>query len=379
MAKEPQNHKKEPKSQSIKSLSGLGEALGHKPTETSRQAAGKTDARVPSQSGSSSDVRGSQVPSGRGSGGQPASLISIPIPLRQEVANQVQARWKQCHPGLAYAKFPNTWKKSDEKNTSFRVEGPQKRDFFQRLRDLMSAHEKSDGAKLFEQFLTRRCRMFETLRQAGWQVASIPLATDWRLISGLGIAHPFETGFVFDRTYGVPYLPGSSVKGAARAWAEETGWTYPECELLFGPDQHPPRGQNGIKPFVASRGHVVFFDAYPVTWPALELDILNPHYKKYYESKTGTTPPADWLSPEPTYFLTVKAGTKWEFVVGVPSLDRSSEATVCQMVSVLECADPGEEAIQQALERKAKEAVQGAATELGLGGKTAVGYGYFRP
>ncbi|MBK9095192.1 MAG: hypothetical protein IPM84_21030 [Anaerolineae bacterium] len=43
------------------------------------------------------------------------------------------------------------------------------------------------------------------------------LRTDWRLVTGLGRKGPLEVGFTFHR-YGFPILPGSSLKGLARAW-----------------------------------------------------------------------------------------------------------------------------------------------------------------
>lgn len=327
------------------------------------------------------------VPRGQG-GGQNSRGERIGLPLRPAIRTAVQARWNRCHPGLAFAKFADTWaEKKDEQSgavlTSFTVAGPQKKDFFERIAEIMRVQKAGEGARLFHQLLARRCRLFATLQQEDWLVKKIPLTTDWRLVSGLGIAHPFEAGFVFDHTYGVPYLPGSSVKGAARAWAEETGWDYGECLAVFGPDEHPPKWQDENKhpkrPFVPAQGHVVFFDAYPTKWPELEVDVLNPHYKDYYEKKTDTNrepiPPADWLSPEPTYFLTVKADTPWEFVVGVPPLASLPVPLVEKLVQVFGCSKP---VIQETLLRKARQAVEGAATDLGLGGKTAVGYGYFR-
>ncbi len=44
------------------------------------------------------------------------------------------------------------------------------------------------------------------------------LVTDWRLIPGLGSKGPLEVGFTFD-FYGYPSLPGSCLKGLARAMA----------------------------------------------------------------------------------------------------------------------------------------------------------------
>jgi CRISPR-associated protein Cmr6 len=62
--------------------------------------------------------------------------------------------------------------------------------------------------------------------------------------TGLGIEHPLENGFAFLDPYGLPYLPGSSVKGVVRRAAEELalfetdnhGWSIPALWWLFGFD-----------------------------------------------------------------------------------------------------------------------------------------------
>jgi len=63
-------------------------------------------------------------------------------------------------------------------------------------------------------------------------------------VTGMGMEHPLENGFAFLDPYGVPYLPGSSVKGVVRRAAEELalfererhGWTLPAVWWLFGFD-----------------------------------------------------------------------------------------------------------------------------------------------
>ena len=62
--------------------------------------------------------------------------------------------------------------------------------------------------------------------------------------TGLGNEHPLENGFAFLNPYGLPYLPGSGVKGVVRRAAEElahrdffeneSGWTLPVIWHLFG-------------------------------------------------------------------------------------------------------------------------------------------------
>lgn len=71
-------------------------------------------------------------------------------------------------------------------------------------------------------------------------VTSAPFTT------GLGIEHPLEIGFAFLDPYGLPYLPGSSVKGVLRRAAEELalfetdrqGWSVPAIWWLFGFDSN---------------------------------------------------------------------------------------------------------------------------------------------
>ena len=62
--------------------------------------------------------------------------------------------------------------------------------------------------------------------------------------TGLGNEHPLENGFAFLNPYGLPYLPGSGVKGVVRRAGEElahrdffdsnSGWTLPVIWYLFG-------------------------------------------------------------------------------------------------------------------------------------------------
>lgn len=274
------------------------------------------------------------------------------LPLRS--AERIKAGWDGCHPGLAFTKFIDAWKRGGK---GIETGGVEKKTFLRKIVQLMKSHETGEGKELFGQFLRRRETLFESLGESGWLLGEpIKLSSSWRLVSGVGMPHPLETGFVFDHTFGVPYLPGSSVKGAARAWAEEQEeqWDYETCKALFGPDPNPPHWQ-GKPVFLPDRGNVVFFDAYPESWPELEVDILNPHYKEYYQG--GESPPADWLSPEPTYFLTIKAGTNWKFRVAVP---------------------PKLGASGKDLLSRAEEAVERAAREMGFGSKTSVGYGYFK-
>lgn len=60
-------------------------------------------------------------------------------------------------------------------------------------------------------------------------------------MTGIGMEHPLENGFAFLNPYGLPYLPGSSIKGVLRRAAEDlalndpdSGWSLPVLWWLFG-------------------------------------------------------------------------------------------------------------------------------------------------
>ncbi len=185
----------------------------------------------------------------------------------------------------------------------------------------------------------------------------LSLKTDWRFVTGLGRKGPLEVGFTFNLC-GFPVLPGSSVKGIARAWAvfilggEDRAKANPDFMAIFG---CAPEGKDEGE---AQSGRAVFFDAIPSKMPKLELDIMNPHFPDYYSDDKGRTPPTDSQSPVPVYFLTVAKQQEFSFAVGWRGpMDG--------------------EAIR--LRNKAKEWLVSGLTELGAGAKTSAGYGYFQP
>lgn len=229
----------------------------------------------------------------------------------------------------------------------------------------------------------RRNAMFKSMN--GYTVEELTALTDYRLVVGFGAEHVLETSLCLHRIFGFPIIPGSAVKGVTRAWkfwdlAEQL--QLPEADLpqlerlLTEGRENAQREMWGkLKPndnfadwqamscdfykvfgTTERQGQVVFFDAYPSDSQKLrlELDILNPHYGDYYQKKKhrqgNPIPPADYLSPVPTYFLTVAEGSSFQFAVASKDSD---------------------------LTAKAKGWLTCALKELGIGGKTAAGYGFW--
>lgn len=192
-----------------------------------------------------------------------------------------------------------------------------------------------------------RGRRAAALEERGAKRSTLHTAS--RLVVGLGLPHPTETGFLFDRLTGCPHLPGSTVKGLLRAaaiLAAKAGapfWNPAEVDRIFGPvigGETDP-----------ATGSVIFYDAFPVSWPALEVDVLTPHYPGYYRSGE---PPGDWDNPNPVSFLTIRAGEAFDFWIGPRKKDRWEE------------------------DHKQLEKLLVLALDwLGIGAKKASGYGYF--
>ena len=205
-----------------------------------------------------------------------------------------------------------------------------------------------------------------------------------RLVIGMGQSSVYDNGLTLHPVFGCPYLPGSSLKGIARRTyideyhnGDEAGALADQifCDL-FGctgdTEITPEGGTNRAVPSYYKRhpafdgdlgdrrGALVFFDGLPTSAPSVVVDIVNPHYKPYYEQ---ALPPADIYNPVPANFLAVEGG---EF-------------------SVVLALDPGrgpvaapEDAAEASGFARAVAALRLALTEDGIGGKTTVGYGRFR-
>lgn len=175
--------------------------------------------------------------------------------------------------------------------------------------------------------------------------------TTFRLTTGLGQAHPLENGFVLDPVIGVPLLPGSSVKGLLRAHMRAEGTMRSRAIELLG-NETPDRMTGDEQ---SQAGRLVVLPALPQTWPLLAVDVINCHHPEYYGGGRGA--PVDWENPVPVYFLAVDSGVDFVFRLGVRPTRHRDEARDRKDVS------DGFELLESAL------------ALLGIGAKTAAGYG----
>ncbi|MFP3869625.1 MAG: type III-B CRISPR module RAMP protein Cmr6 [Syntrophobacteria bacterium] len=191
-----------------------------------------------------------------------------------------------------------------------------------------------------EKWQKRRNGLVASLLDQEYSVITCEARTLTPLVTGLGLEHPLENSFVLDRTTGLPYLPATGIKGISRFSAR-----FDKENMTLKNDDDV----SVVQPFGAqdSRGSVLFFDGIPTHVPSIKVDIMNPHYPKYYETK-GKHPASEDQDPNPIPFLVLEEGSEFEFTIA------SRDARIL---------------------KQAETFLKEALTFWGIGAKTAVGYG----
>lgn len=164
-----------------------------------------------------------------------------------------------------------------------------------------------------------------------------------RLYIGLSRETALETGITVQHAWGMPMIPGSALKGIARAAARERLADKPDLvNWLFGAATDGAKDDSALE-----AGAVVFHDAWwvPEGRPFVA-EVVTPHHGGYYV-QGGAVPATDFDSPIPA----------------------SQIATQGSFYFVLE-GEPAWCGIAQTL-------LQFALEERGVGGKRSSGYGYF--
>lgn len=249
------------------------------------------------------------------------------IQSRRNVLNDLPVR-RTYHAGLWLDKFVKNQLESGERLSKDQNSPP-----YQLLKEVATD---IDLPSEYAAFFTR------------WQVAlkscgaTTRVATvQGRMVVGLGDESVLETSVALHHTYGVPYIPGSALKGLAASYARQRldqdtwGAASQAYQILFGD--------------TATAGYITFYDALYVPGSghqgrALYTDVMTVHHPRYYQE--GQSAPADWDSPTPIPFLS---------------------ATGQYLIAV---AGPTQEWIDRAF-----GILQLALGVIGIGAKTSSGYG----
>jgi CRISPR-associated protein Cmr6 len=174
--------------------------------------------------------------------------------------------------------------------------------------------------------------------------AGTVLKLETRLFIGLSGSGMLETGCAIHHSYGVPYIPGSSVKGVVNAFVRGAGLDRTLCDEIFGAAADPkadhPDGLSGL---------IAFHDAWWVPDSAqtpLVEEVVTTHHPDYY-GQEGAVDATDLDSPVPnaqvavrgSFLFTLEGPTEWL--------------------------------------KLAVEMLEKALAARGIGAKTRAGYGYF--
>jgi len=256
--------------------------------------------------------------------------------------------------GLRFDKFVNTWKRDftgfkDEKSGG----QPGKTAW------IASFAGKVGDESLLNDAHARRAAF---LTAHGTRSRQVEMRTEWRFVTGLGREHPVENGFAWHHTLGVPYLPGSSLKGLLRAWCREVAEATTDVDsddrraldqriaALFG------AGPTSEDPDSGVIGGLIVLDVLPVAPVELRADVMTPHYQPYHTASPENPPsPGDWFSPNPIPFLTVAPGQAF-------------------CIALLARTEAAGEHLGWVFEH-----LQEALAWMGAGAKTATGYGRLVP
>lgn len=194
-------------------------------------------------------------------------------------------------------------------------------------------------------------RWCDGLNTGNTAVSMQPLKVQGRLVSGLGIATPLETGLSLHHTYGVPWLPGSGLKGLAAHYCKQV-WGAEDSNFLERGDAY--KIMFGTQ---EQAGALVFHDGWwiPDSKSPFKLDVITVHHQDYYGGNASK--PTDFDTPVPVQFLSINGSFK----------------------IAVQCIFDAESELEQA---KAKDwavlglnLLQDALANWGFGGKTNAGYG----
>jgi CRISPR-associated protein Cmr6 len=204
----------------------------------------------------------------------------------------------------------------------------------------------SEVAKLFEppEYADFFDQWQRTLKKTYGNDCTRKVRVKGRMIVGLGNESVLETSICLHRIYGVPYIPGSALKGLAASYAHQRLGE----EWRKGGNFHTVVFGN-----TDDAGFITFFDALykPDTGfqkKSLHPDVLTVHHQKYYQDASKA--PSDSDDPNPVPFLSA-TGT-YLLALAAPDLPPDSR-----------WIDLTFQILAAALE------------EFGIGAKTSSGYG----
>jgi CRISPR-associated protein Cmr6 len=212
-------------------------------------------------------------------------------------------------------------------------------------------------------------RFLRLFRTAYGERASVAIGQlEGRLAINLSDSLIQNAGICLDRMFGLPYIPGSAIKGVCRhaAWEELTQAEGNSQRELFdrflgvfgSADSDFANGElQRFRHLLGGRsedqkGCIAFLPAYPVNEARIVVDLTNVHYPDYY--RTGRVEDLSKERPQPNPFPAVEVGAQFAFCLVLNGRSNTPGLLV-----------------------SAKRWLAAAIAVHGLGAKTSSGYGWF--
>jgi CRISPR-associated protein Cmr6 len=227
--------------------------------------------------------------------------------------------------------------------------------------------------QLDPKFVQLHQRRKRTLEQLG-EFELLETTTHWRAAVGLGNACTFEnSGVALHATYGFPVLPASSLKGIARYFLFEdpelSMLTAADCDISQEEFEALPRDNQLADLLFEKRNNAAddhlaairLLDGWPAQKPTngwFAVDVLTVHHRDYYGGKKELA--VDTEGPNPVHFLTFSAGVTFRIPLGLTAYGQS-------------LADP--QPAPAVCLKVARAILSAALRHIGVGAKTASGYG----
>jgi len=258
---------------------------------------------------------------------------------------------------LNVLKFVDEKKKGNEEKIKIEID---KKEFLEQFLRNLDYKALEESRKRFEKNIDKIYDSFDKKEKLRAKVG-------YRFVAGMGYPSVIENGFLFHFIYGVPYIPGETVKGLARAtfiyncFSEKEESELKEIIRVLeegkykGEDEELQKEYEILFGTKEKEAKLIYLDAFPVSLEKehFKVDIMNPHHSEYYSSR-GEKPPVEWENPIPIFFLTLE------------------DTEFCFRICLGDSFTEGKKYLEEARELL----IKGLET-FGIGGKRRKGYGWF--
>jgi len=229
----------------------------------------------------------------------------------------------------------------------FPINDINKKEIFKKIKNL-------DLSSSISEINTKLNMIINNLKENEYNIIQINTETLTNLIVGFGSSSTLETSICLDGVLGIPFIPGSSLKGCHRDYVtnyKNDFFDNNEFKLVFGSSKN---NNNDNEDDDNISGNVTYLNAYPydIDKP-FDIDVMTVHFEKYYKSEKYWWVQSQYDNPLPINFLCIKKGVKFKFNLIISSKINN---------------------LQQKIDNSFKEMLQSH----GVGAKTNVNYGYFK-